>query len=65
MPSWTPAAPRPAIALPMLKATEFGAAPQTAEPISNRTTDARKMALTLKKVYIFPKMSKEVQLVSM
>ena len=63
-PDCTPPAPRPAMALPTMKAIEFGAAPQMAEPTSNSTTAVRKVALTSKKVYNFPNTSKKAQLVS-
>jgi hypothetical protein len=46
-PENTPAEPQPAMALPSMKAVEVGAAPQRAEPASNRTTAARKMVLLL------------------
>lgn len=52
------------MALPMMKAIEFGAAPQMAAPTSNSTTAVRKVALTFKKVYIFPNTNKKAQLVS-
>ncbi len=42
-----PPAPRPEIARPMMKATEFGAAPQIAEPTSNKKTTMRNTAFTL------------------
>lgn len=64
MPDWMPPAPRPAMALPMMKAIEFGAAPQMAEPTSNKRTAARKVALTFMKVYIFPNTNMNAQLVS-
>jgi hypothetical protein len=54
----------PAMALPMMKAIEFGAAPQMAEPTSNSATAVRKVALMFKKVYIFPNTNKKAQLVS-
>jgi hypothetical protein len=39
-PVMIPAAPKPAIPRPMMKTTEFGAAPQIVEPISkSRITD--------------------------
>lgn len=63
-PERIPPPPRPAMALPSMKVTEFGAAPQRAEPASNRTIDIKKMGLTLKTVYIFPKTSWKAQLVS-
>ena len=49
--------------LPRMKATEFGAAPQRAEPASKSRMDVRKVALTLKKVYSFPNTSWKAQLV--
>ena len=42
VPEKIPAAPTPQIALPMLKATELGAAPQTAEDTSNKRIADRK-----------------------
>lgn len=53
-PEKIPAAPTPAMALPIMKTTELGAAPQIAEPISNSTTVARKVFFTEKKVYSLP-----------
>ena len=58
-----PPDPRPAMDLPRMKATEFGAAPQRAEPASNSRMDVRKVALMLKKVYSFPNTSWKAQLV--
>jgi hypothetical protein len=49
------------MALPMMNAIELGAAPQTADPISNRTIADRKVYLTLKMVYNFPKTNKKAQ----
>ena len=43
-PDITPPEPIPAIARPMMNATEFGAAPQRAEPTS-------KMKMTVRKTY--------------
>jgi hypothetical protein len=63
-PERMPPDPRPAMALPRMKATEFGAAPQRAEPASNSRMDVRKVALTLKKVYSFPNTSWKAQLES-
>jgi hypothetical protein len=40
-PEKMPAAPAPAIARPLMKAVELGAAPQIAEPISKTTIDRR------------------------
>jgi hypothetical protein len=51
------------MALPMMKAIELGAAPQMAEPTSNNTAAAMKVALTSRKVYILPNTSKKAQLV--
>ena len=64
MPDRTPPDPRPAIALPRMKAIEFGAAPQRIEPTSNSRMDVRKVALMLKKVYSLPNTSWKAQLVS-
>ena len=36
-----PAEPKPAIARPTMNAIEFGAAPQSADPISNTKTEIR------------------------
>jgi hypothetical protein len=47
-----------------MKATEFGAAPQMAEPASKRRMDVRKVALMLKKAYSFPNTSWKAQPVS-
>lgn len=52
-----PADPNPAMARPMMNDMLDGAAPHIAEPISNRTIDARKVPLMLKKVYSLPKRS--------
>lgn len=41
-PEKIPADPKPAIARPAMKTGEFGAAPQTALPTSNMTTEVRK-----------------------
>lgn len=59
-----PPAPSPAIALPIMKATEFGAAPQTAEPTSKSTTAPIKVVLTFSMVYSFPNTNKNAQFVS-
>lgn len=40
-PAVIPAAPIPAIARPMMKETELGAPPDSAEPISKMTTEMR------------------------
>lgn len=52
------------MALPRMKAIEFGAAPQRAEPASKKSMDARKVALMLKNAYSFPNTSWKAQLVS-
>lgn len=63
-PDRTPPAPRPAIALPSIKAIEVGAAAQSAEPVSNMTMDVKNVALMLRNLYSFPKTSWNAQLVS-
>jgi hypothetical protein len=63
-PARIPPEPRPAIALPTMKPIELGAAPQRAEPTSNRMIDVMKVVLMLKIVYIFPNSSWKAQLVS-
>lgn len=60
----TPPDPKPAIDLPRMKAIEFGAAPQRAEPTSKSKMDVRKVTLTLKILYSFPNTSWKAQLVS-
>jgi hypothetical protein len=40
-PAVMPAVPTPAMARPIMKAVEFGAAPQMAEPTSKTTTQTR------------------------
>lgn len=52
-----PAEARPATARPTIKTTEFGAAPQIAEPTAKIRTDNIKVILMLKKVYSLPKSS--------
>lgn len=56
-PGSTPPAPRPAMALPNMKAIELGAAPQMADPASNSTIDVKKVVLTGKNLYTFPNTS--------
>jgi len=58
-----PAEPSPETALPTINAAELGAAPHTAEPISNSSTETRNVPLTLKNVYNFPNSSWNAQLV--
>lgn len=57
MPDVMPPDPTPAIALPRMKAIEFGAAPQRAEPASKSMIDPKKTDLMLKTMYIFPNTS--------
>jgi hypothetical protein len=45
-----PADPIPEMALPIMKAVEFGAAPQIAEPISKTRIASKKTHLGLKNV---------------
>jgi len=45
------------MALPNMKAIEFGAAPQIAEPASNSRIDVRKVALMGRILYTFPNTS--------
>lgn len=54
LPTWTPAAAKPAMALPMMKAVELGAAPRRAEPISNTNMLARNVYFGVQKVYTLP-----------
>lgn len=54
-PQKTPAAPSPAMALPMMKAAELGAAAQRMEPPSKIMEEIKYTHLRLKKVYILPK----------
>jgi hypothetical protein len=54
-PQNTPAAPSPAMALPMMKAAELGAAAQRIEPPSKMIEEIKYTHLRLKKVYILPK----------
>jgi hypothetical protein len=63
-PDWMPPAPKPAIALPTMKAIELGADPQTVDPTSNSTTAETKVTLVLRKEYNFPNTNREVQFVS-
>ncbi len=49
-PEKIPADPTPATALPMMSATEVGAAPQTTEPISKMVMAVKYTHLMLKKV---------------
>jgi hypothetical protein len=41
LPVKRPALPRPAMALPMIRVMEFGATPQSREPISNKNMASR------------------------
>ncbi len=47
------------MALPMMNAIEFGAAPQMADPTSNQKTAARNAAFTFKKVAYFAEYEQE------
>lgn len=49
-PEKIPAEPKPAIARPAMNTGEFGAAPQTALPISKITTDVRKTLRSIESV---------------
>ena len=49
-----PAAPRPAIALPTIKATELGAVAHIKDPTSNRAMAPRYIVLMEKMLYSFP-----------
>jgi hypothetical protein len=62
-PERIPLDPKPAMALPRMKATKFRAAPQRADPASNSNMDIRKMALTLRILNSFPDTSWKAQLV--
>jgi hypothetical protein len=62
-PEKIPADPTPAIARPMIKAAELGAAPQMALPISKMTRAIKKTHLMEKKVYSLPKKSWNAQVV--
>jgi hypothetical protein len=54
----------PAIVRPKISATEFGAAPQTADPTSNRSMAKMKTYLGDVKVYALPKTSWNEQVVN-
>lgn len=62
-PEKIPADPTPAIARPIIKAAELGAAPQMALPISKMTSAVKYTHLIEKKVYSFPKNSWNAQVV--
>ena len=47
VPEKSEAEPKPAMALPMIKAVDEGAAPQRAEPISNTKIDSKITTLVL------------------
>jgi len=49
-----PEAPEPAIALPMIKAIDVGAAPQMSEPSSKSPKAIKVIHFTEKKVYSLP-----------
>ena len=50
--------------LPKMKAIEFGAAPQRADPASKSKIDVKKVALMLKILYNFPNTNWKAQFVS-
>ena len=50
-----PVAPRPAMARPTIRLAELGAEAQTIEPTSNMARADKKINLTLKCAYTFPK----------
>ena len=52
------------MARPSMKAIEFGAAPQRAEPTSNKRIDVMNVTLILNTVYSLPNTSWNAQLVS-
>jgi len=54
LPVRIPALPRPAIARPMIKVIEFGATPQSSEPISNKKRAIRYAFLTEKSMKMRP-----------
>ena len=62
-PEKIPAPPIPAIARPIIRATELGLAPQIAEPISKINTAPTKVHFTGSKVYNLPKKSWKLQVV--
>lgn len=53
-PVFTPAAPKPAIARPTIRATEEGATPQIKLPTSRRKIASRNVIFRLKKRYALP-----------
>jgi hypothetical protein len=59
-----PAEPTPAIARPTISATDEGAAPHSALPISKMKIETRKTVLILKNVYSFPKNNCSAQVVN-
>lgn len=63
-PAKIPAPPTPAIARPMIKASELGAAPHIAEPTSKMKMAVKKTHFTGKKVYSLPNISWKAQVVS-
>lgn len=63
-PEKIPAEPRPAMALPTIRASEVGAMPQMKEPSSKMKRAIRYVHLMEKKVYSLPKVSWKAQVVS-
>ena len=55
MPVTTPPAPRPAMALPRMKAMELGAAPQRADPTMKRKSDSKNSGFAGRNLYSLPK----------
>lgn len=63
-PAMMPALPIPAIARPMMKATELGAAPHRADPISKIKMRTKNTYLAVWKVYILPMSNWKQELVN-
>lgn len=63
VPAMIPPDPNPAIALPMTRATELGAAPQIADPTSKNRIAAKNTPFTLKNEYSLPQSNWKAQLV--
>lgn len=64
-PAMMPALPIPAIALPTIKATEFGAAPHRADPTSKTKMRIKNTYFAVWKVYILPMSNWKQELVNM
>lgn len=63
-PERTPAQPIPDMALPRIRAIEFGAAAQITEPTSKSPRAARYTQVTLNSAYSLPKVSWKLHIVS-